>query len=430
MENKRNKTLMIVLTVIICAILLAVLLVVLLLGTDIPALRDTKQQVSKFLGFTPAVTQPEETLPLETEPEETVALKSYTVEDEKALEIAENVVATAGEKSLTNAELQIYYQMYYASYSMYLQYYYGMDPSIPLDEQVYDTGTNSTWQEFVVESAITMWHQYSSIRQTAEAEGYTLDAEAQEYANTIDETFAEMLAQSEYTTLTEMLQKEMGVGITEEIYRSYFLTNHFVTEYMADLEEKLVPTQEELEEFYQTNASYYAYYGVSQDDGDVVDVRHVLIVPEGGTVDEQGNTVYTEEEWEACRQKAQALLDSWKAGEATEESFGLLAQENSADNGDEGGLYEQVTKGYMVESFNNWIFDDSRKYGDTDLVKTKFGYHIMYFVKREQVEPLWIGKVTPDWVTQQVNDFVQKAMEAYPITTDYTAIGISQPKAE
>ncbi len=424
MEKKSNKLILIILTVVICIVLLAVMLVVLLLGTDIPALAGAKAQVSRFLGFSTAqtVTEPEE-----TEPEPTEPLKSYTVDDEKAREMAEATVATVGEDTLTNSELQIYYQMYYATYATYFQYYYGLDPSIPLDEQVYDTESNTTWQEFVLGNAIMMWHQYSAVEQAARAEGYTLDAEAQEYADTIDETFATMLAQSDYATLAEMLEKEMGVGITEETYRNYFLTNHYVTEYMADLEASYTPTQEELDEFYQKNASYYTYYGILQDDGDVVDVRHILIQPEGGTTDETtGTTTYSEEEWEACRQKAQALLDGWKSGEATEESFGELAKENSADNADEGGLYQQVTKGYMVESFNDWIFDDSRKKGDTGLVETKFGYHIMYFVKREQVEPLWIEEVKPDWVTERINTFIQEVTETYPITTNYDAIGISQ----
>ena len=34
----------------------------------------------------------------------------------------------------------------------------------------------------------------------------------------------------------------------------------------------------------------------------------------------------------------------------------------------------------MVPTFNDWVFDESRKPGDTGIVKTDYGYHIMYFV--------------------------------------------------
>ena len=34
----------------------------------------------------------------------------------------------------------------------------------------------------------------------------------------------------------------------------------------------------------------------------------------------------------------------------------------------------------MVTAFNDWCFDDSRKAGDTGIVETEYGYHIMYYV--------------------------------------------------
>ena len=45
----------------------------------------------------------------------------------------------------------------------------------------------------------------------------------------------------------------------------------------------------------------------------------------------------------------------------------------------------------MVKPFENWIYDSSRQVGDTGIVKTNYGYHIMYFVGRQE-EPEW--KVT------------------------------------
>jgi hypothetical protein len=34
----------------------------------------------------------------------------------------------------------------------------------------------------------------------------------------------------------------------------------------------------------------------------------------------------------------------------------------------------------MVKNFENWSTDDSRQYGDTGIVESDYGYHIMYFV--------------------------------------------------
>ena len=83
-----------------------------------------------------------------------------------------------------------------------------------------------------------------------------------------------------------------------------------------------------------------------------------------------------------AKQKAEEIYAEWKNGDATEDSFAALAEANSEDTGSNtnGGLYEAVTKGQMVASFNDWIFDDARKPGDTEIVETAYGYHVMYFV--------------------------------------------------
>lgn len=33
----------------------------------------------------------------------------------------------------------------------------------------------------------------------------------------------------------------------------------------------------------------------------------------------------------------------------------------------------------MVEDFENWCFDASRQVGDTGIVESTYGYHVMYF---------------------------------------------------
>lgn len=103
------------------------------------------------------------------------------------------------------------------------------------------------------------------------------------------------------------------------------------------------------------------------------DVRHILVteknleLPEGETATE-----------EQIRAKAEEILASW---DGTEEGFAALAKENSQDgSAAQGGIYEGVTKGQMVPEFEDWCYEDGRKAGDTGIVKSQFGQHIMYFV--------------------------------------------------
>ena len=133
-----------------------------------------------------------------------------------------------------------------------------------------------------------------------------------------------------------------------------------------------------------TVSGYYCVYFLGSTDNrfDLVNVRHILAGFEGGTTDDSGNTTYTDEEKAAAKQTAEDILNEWKQGDATEDSFAALATEKSTDTGskDNGGLYENVYPGQMVSAFNNWCFDASRKSGDTGIVETSYGYHVMYFV--------------------------------------------------
>ncbi len=134
-----------------------------------------------------------------------------------------------------------------------------------------------------------------------------------------------------------------------------------------------------------TTDGYYVIYYVGSSDNTfpLKNVRHILVGFEGDTTDSTtGSTTYSDEEKAAAKEKAEDLLNQWKNGDATEESFAALATENSTDTGsvENGGLYENIYPGQMVTAFNDWCYDESRKAGDTGIVETNYGYHVMYFV--------------------------------------------------
>ena len=114
-------------------------------------------------------------------------------------------------------------------------------------------------------------------------------------------------------------------------------------------------------------------------DYEPVDVRHILIMPEK---DDNGDA--DDAAWAAAEKKAQEVLAEFLAGDTTEETFAALAEEKSEDPGSStnGGLYTGVTKGQMVAPFEEWCFAEGRQPGDTDIVKTSYGYHVMYFSGR------------------------------------------------
>lgn len=140
--------------------------------------------------------------------------------------------------------------------------------------------------------------------------------------------------------------------------------------------------EHEHEEVTTVNGYYVVWFDGANDNAfSLVNVRHILVPFEGGTTDENGTTTYSDEEKAAAQTKAQELLDGFLAGEATEDAFATLANENSTDTGSNtnGGLYEDVYPGQMVTNFNDWCFDSSRMAGDTGIVESTYGYHVMYF---------------------------------------------------
>lgn len=132
------------------------------------------------------------------------------------------------------------------------------------------------------------------------------------------------------------------------------------------------------------NGYYVAYFeSVNDNTQPLANVRHLLVAFSGGTTDENGNKVYSDEEKAEALAKAEDYLAQWEAGEKTEDSFAAMVTELTDDTAskESGGLYQNISPASQyVENFLNWAMDDSRKPGDTGIVETEYGYHIMYYV--------------------------------------------------
>ena len=119
-----------------------------------------------------------------------------------------------------------------------------------------------------------------------------------------------------------------------------------------------------------------------RDENPTIDIRHILVSLGSGTIAE-GEEGYEDEQAQLkadAHAKAEELLSQWQSGEATEDSFAALAMKESADGSKyDGGLYTEVYQGQMVTEFNDWCFDAARQPGDTGVVDTQYGSHVMYF---------------------------------------------------
>ena len=141
-------------------------------------------------------------------------------------------------------------------------------------------------------------------------------------------------------------------------------------------------TDENGNEVTTTNSYIVVYFHGSNDNTfALANVRHILLSYEGGVTDENGITVYSEDEKMAAEAKGVDLLARFETNGATAEAFAALANEHSTDPGSNtvGGLYEDVYPGRMVPAFNDWCFAEGRKAGDTGVIHTDYGCHVMYY---------------------------------------------------
>ena len=360
---------------------------------------------------------------------------SYSVSDAKAEKAKDTVVATAGTESLTNSELQIYYWQGINDYYNYMSYYMdlstmGLDLTQPLDQQIYSEEEGLTWQQYFLNAAIETWYRYAALNSMAKEEGVQMSADTQALLDTIPEQMESLAVSYGYENAAQMLHEDMGAACDMDGYMRFLTTNYFVNEYMDSKYEQLAPTMEELDTYYNENEEAVMAMGIERDGSRYVDVRHILFTPQSETLDETtGEMVYTEADWEACRQDAQALLDQWLAEGATEELFSEYAMLYTQDPGSQstGGLYTNVTVGQMVAPFEEWCFDESRKIGDYGLVKTDYGYHIMYFVGTQET---WIVDLTTQLITERSTAMVEEAIAKYPLETDLKKVVLSNITAE
>ncbi len=144
-------------------------------------------------------------------------------------------------------------------------------------------------------------------------------------------------------------------------------------------------TNESGEETTTTNGYYVVmFHEKNENDMKLANVRHILVAFQGGTTDSiTGQTVYSDDTIAAAKVEIEAIKDEWLSGETVDaDSFAAMAEKHSDDTGSSsnGGLYEDVYPGQMVEAFNDWCFDKSRKAGDYDIVQTEYGFHLIYFV--------------------------------------------------
>ena len=267
---------------------------------------------------------------------------------------ADNIVAETDDIQLTNQEFIYFYwdsfYSLYSSYGDYLSMY--LDFNVPFDQQSFSP--TQTWNEYFTDTAFESWIQMKTLCAEAQVAGYTLSEEDQAYVDSTIPTLEGYAASSGYASTDAYLQNLFDPSSDAESYAAYIADSVLASSYASSRYDAIY------EEVADPNAKGQ----------NCVNVRHILIQPQEGT-DIPDDA--------AARAKAEEVLAMWLQN-PTAEYFAQLAETYSTDDGSNtnGGLYEDVRPGMMVTAFNDWCFDPLRQVGDSGIVLTDYGYHVMY----------------------------------------------------
>ena len=225
-----------------------------------------------------------------------------------------------------------------------------------------DQATLNTYEQAIIDDVVKLIVKNETINLDSGAEGALNEALA---------TIKETLVESCNTAVNE-------VSATQ----AYVDPDNAETEITAEIE-WLIASDRKAGDTNKTSASddteyTYSVYMVEAplhiNDELSRNVGHILIEAREGTA--------TEEEVAAAKAKADEVLAEYLAGEKTEESFEEIGWANTDDS---NVFYDNVVLGDMVEEFENWLFDAARKEGDTGVVQTEFGFHVMLYRGEEAI---------------------------------------------
>ncbi len=220
-----------------------------------------------------------------------------------------------------------------------------------------------------------------SAESTTDAEGNTVEPTEEESAAALaaaQETAGTILSEFQDGGDLEQLAEEYD-GTYSNNEKGSYSSGSVTSEWLYDSARKAGDSAHLEDETVQYVVVFHDRF---RDETPTIDIRHIL-VPLGTATIAEGEEGYEDQQAQLkadAHAKAEELLAQWQGGEATEASFADLALKESTDGSKyDGGLYTEVYQGQMVTEFNDWCFDASRQSGDTGVVDTQFGSHVMYF---------------------------------------------------
>lgn len=403
-------------------------------------------------------TVPPVTTPADGNPGDVTCQGSYTADNPAA----DTPVATVGDASLTNGQLQVYYWLAVAQYRQE-DHDSNPDFSQPLDVQPcpMDDSVNS-WQQYFLREALNRWHTQQALVLQSELEmlpteeEYKPDLEKrkeymtnmpavqylygwnehfqpnrlhQEYLDTLNDTLQSFAAEAGFGTTGAMASSIAGASEADLTACTQLANRAYM--YFTELTYHMGVSDADAQNWYQAHSAEVT------PEEKTVDIRHILLIPDNAEIAADGTVTASEDDWNRCLTKAKSVVDSWKKAvsrtrfaqfatvDVAETRFAEIAKDNSQDPGSSinGGLYVSLKQGQLLPELDAWCFDEARQHGDTEILRTDCGYHIVFFSKANEG---WYTAARAGVIREYSRRAVEEATGKYPMSVNYPAIALGQ----
>ena len=155
-----------------------------------------------------------------------------------------------------------------------------------------------------------------------------------------------------------------------------------------------------------SSASCTVYIAVSdthKNEAETRNMYHVLLSPD----------IY--DSLDNAKLLANNLYTSWVEDGSSLESFKELANKYTTDYATSytGGYYANVASGDLVSALNNWLFASERKEGDSAVIETEYGVHLIYYSGKG--EPYWKVSAIQAIKDEKTADLMESYAELYEV---------------
>lgn len=293
------------------------------------------------------------------------------------LAVNEGYVNIGGDR-VTKVEYDYNYNLvvnnYISQYGSMLSYF-GLDTSSDFSNQMY-TDT-LTWKDFFDQMTVDNIIRSKALIHEAEANGFSYDT-AEDYKDY--EASVKDSAAKQGVPVAEFLRTAYGSYATMSRLAPYVKEAMIANAYYEEVADSKEPSEEEVQTYYDENPDEY----------DSVDYRMVTVTAElpteptelADTAEETGPADEGGEGTDAAEETPYEPSEA-EIAKAMEDAL-VLAEEAEETVAADGELQENVKKSAAASLIRDWLFDSSRKAGDTTIITNESAnsYYVLAFEQR------------------------------------------------